>query len=89
LLLFYKPLLLEAQHCLQERRGNVDITNHYIQGIHRPTFMIHVDASGKSNHTNHTCKFVKSLKVDLDDGYKRSAVAEKHAPRQGKGRKGS
>ena len=25
LLLFYKPLLLEAQHCLQERRGNVDI----------------------------------------------------------------
>jgi histone deacetylase 1/2 len=26
LLLFYKPLLLEAQHCLQERRGNVDIT---------------------------------------------------------------
>ena len=26
LLLFYKPLLLEAQHCLQERRGNVDIS---------------------------------------------------------------
>jgi hypothetical protein len=25
LLLFYKPLHLEAQHCLQERRGNVDI----------------------------------------------------------------
>jgi len=25
LLLFYKPLHLEAQHCLQERRGNVGI----------------------------------------------------------------
>ena len=39
LLLFYKPLLLEAQHCLQERRGNVDISGrppplgpHYIGG---------------------------------------------------------
>jgi hypothetical protein len=26
LLLFYKPLLLEAQHCLQEKEGEVDIT---------------------------------------------------------------
>ena len=25
LLLFYKPLLLEAQHCLQEKEGEVDI----------------------------------------------------------------
>jgi hypothetical protein len=26
LLLFYKPLLLEAQHCLQEKEGEVDIS---------------------------------------------------------------
>jgi hypothetical protein len=27
LLLFYKPLLLEAQHCLQEKEGEVDINS--------------------------------------------------------------
>ena len=30
LLLFYKPLLLEAQHCLQERRGKVDIIDFHL-----------------------------------------------------------
>ena len=28
LLLFYKPMLLEAQHCLQEKEGEVDIRFH-------------------------------------------------------------
>jgi hypothetical protein len=33
---------------------------------------MHVDAVGKSNHTNRTCKFINDLKADPEAGYKRS-----------------
>ena len=32
----------------------------------------HLDANGKSMHTNRTCKWVNDLKSDPDAGYKRS-----------------
>ena len=32
----------------------------------------HLDANGKSTHTNRTCKWVNDLKADPDSGYKRS-----------------
>jgi hypothetical protein len=32
----------------------------------------HRDASGKCNHTNWNCKFVKDLKADQEAGYKRT-----------------
>ena len=44
--------------------------------------MIHVDANGKSSHTNRTCKFVNDLKADPEAGYKR---ARRNRPR-GKGK---
>jgi hypothetical protein len=33
---------------------------------------MHIDAVGKSNHTNRTCKFINDLKADPEAGYKRS-----------------
>ena len=42
----------------------------------------HLDANGKSTHTNRTCKWVNDLRVDPKSGYKRS---RKNRPR-GKGK---
>jgi hypothetical protein len=40
LLLFYKPLLLEAQHCLQEKEGEVDITYHRREEAKRARLLV-------------------------------------------------
>ena len=45
--------------------------------------LAHLDANGKSMHTNRNCKFVNDLKADPEAGYKR---ARKNKPR-GKGGK--
>ena len=33
---------------------------------------VHLDANGKSTHTNRHCKFVNDLKEDPESGYKQS-----------------
>src|SRR4051812_27784038 len=46
--------------------------------------LVHLDANGKSTHTNHHFKFVNDLKEDPESGYKRS---RKNRPRiKGKGK---
>ena len=45
--------------------------------------LAHLDANGKSTHTNRNCKFINDLKADPEVGYKR---ARKNRPR-GKGGK--
>ena len=45
--------------------------------------LVHLDANGKTTHTNRHCKFVNDLKEDPESGYKRS---RKNRPR-GKGKK--
>ena len=44
--------------------------------------LVHLDASGKSTHTNRTCKYVNDLKADPEAGYKRT---RRNRPR-GKGK---
>ena len=48
-------------------------------------FLVHLDANGKSTHTNRHRKFVNDLKEDPESDYKRS---RKNRPRgKGKGKK--
>jgi hypothetical protein len=48
--------------------------------------LAHLDANGKSTHTNHNCKFLNSLKEDLKAGYERARKTGITEREEGKGR---